>query len=209
MIEFKCTKCGFQREVSDKYAGKSVRCPKCKAPNHVSQSASKPETEPCETYKFNCPDCDQKIRLKKKYAGRRLKCTKCDKIIQAPEISDAAPELRLADPTDVLRVGHDQLLGADAGGMNMDDLMQFEAQSPAVDIPRPRPAEQTSQEAKPSGGRGPKSPGRQDGSGSKSKMLMIVGIVVVVVAAMIGIGVMVGSSVSSESKMHSACPCNY
>ncbi len=184
--------------MSDKYAGKSVRCPKCKASNRVSQSAAKPKTEPSETYKFNCPDCDQKIRLKKKYAGRRLKCTKCEKVIQAPEINKPADELKLSeDPTDVLRVGQDQPLGADAGGMNnmMDELMQFEAQSPAVDIPRPRSVEQTPQGAK---GAAPKPRPRKDGSGGKSKMLMIIGIVVVVVVAMIGIGVMVGSSGGSD-----------
>ncbi|MCK5565407.1 MAG: hypothetical protein KAJ07_09190 [Planctomycetes bacterium] len=196
MTEFKCTKCGFQREVLDKYVGKSVRCPECKAPNRVSKSAPKRETEPSEAYKFNCPHCNQKIRLKKKYAGRRLKCTKCEKVIQAPEISDAAPELKLADPTDVLRVGQDQPLDAGAGGMNMDDLMQFEAQSPAVDIPSPHSVEQTPQDAK---GGAPKPRSRKDGASGKSKMPMIIGIVVVVVVAMIGIGMMVGSSGGSDT----------
>jgi len=45
MVEFNCTKCGHHYAISDKYAGKSVRCKPCGSINQI------PESEP---HKMSC-----------------------------------------------------------------------------------------------------------------------------------------------------------
>lgn len=88
--------CGEWITVSKRYAGKVVRCPRCKAsvqiPGDVaSDSTDRPrpktvraKTKPeAEMIRFACP-CGQKIRIPARYGGRRGKCPHCGARLRIP-----------------------------------------------------------------------------------------------------------------------------
>lgn len=115
MVIFDCTNCDFVKSVSDKYAGKNIRCPKCKTPNRLGEPTSKAESPKNKnSIGFLCTDCSQKINVPDKYAGRRIKCPKCQTPLSVPDHrKPAEPELE----NNIF------------GGMN--DLIQLEKQASA------------------------------------------------------------------------------
>lgn len=144
MIKFQCNKCSFAKDVSDKYLNKRVRCPKCQAPNLVSQKAeakaqpTQKTAPPADVIRFACPSCSLKIKVKSEYAGKKVRCAKCKNPLTVPAAPKAAPSLEVKDPTSVLRAGHEDTGKNDFGGdifSGMDDLLGMEQNSQAVARP--------------------------------------------------------------------------
>jgi len=88
--------CGEWITVSNRYAGKVVRCPQCKAPVQIpgdvaSDSTDRPRPKPvraktkpkAEMIRFACP-CGQKIKIPARYGGRRGKCPHCGARLRIP-----------------------------------------------------------------------------------------------------------------------------
>ncbi|MHC4545933.1 MAG: DUF5684 domain-containing protein [Planctomycetota bacterium] len=138
MIQCKCNNCGYEIKTYDKFAGKRVRCPKCKEPLQLPHGEG--GTSPKETaiIKFRCPNCDQKIGLPTKYAGKVVRCAKCEHRLRVPQAPGAAAQPKPQDDLAALRVGQEQP-AADEGGIpglgDMSDLLQLEASAPAVEEP--------------------------------------------------------------------------
>ena len=63
MIKFKCSSCGFERDIADQYAGKKVLCPKCNASNLVANQQSSLDMPELEKLPSNRNDKDEIIRL--------------------------------------------------------------------------------------------------------------------------------------------------
>jgi len=94
MVRFKCTNCGYERDVGDKYLHKDVRCPACKAVNHVTGEVIQTAGQENSIIKFRCPSCNQKIGLTQDYAGKRVKCAKCSNPLVVPGTGGEAGEER-------------------------------------------------------------------------------------------------------------------
>jgi hypothetical protein len=133
MIKLKCNNCNHQIGVPEKYAGKRVRCPKCKAPIRVPESVGKTGTQEPELIKFRCPSCNQKIGIAPDYAGKRVRCAKCKNPLIVPQTSSQSGRLTVKDETKVLRAGQEQHsadkgIWDDLGGL--DELRLAEANAP-------------------------------------------------------------------------------
>jgi len=100
MLRFKCTSCGYERDVGDKYLHKDVRCPACKIANHVTGEVLKTAGQENSIIKFRCPSCNQKIGLTQDYAGKRVKCAKCSNPLVVPGTGGAAGEERQVSQQD-------------------------------------------------------------------------------------------------------------
>lgn len=130
MIRFKCNNCNHQIEAPQKFAGKRVRCPKCKAPICVPQSVGKTGTQESELIKFRCPSCNQKMRITPDYAGKRVRCAKCKNPLCVPQASSQSGPPATKDPTAVLRAGQEQQPKKENiwdDMENMDGLLMAEA----------------------------------------------------------------------------------
>ena len=84
MIEFRCKSCGRALRVRAQYAGKSIRCPQCKAVAVVPSADSR--------IRFRCSNCNQGMSVSKASANRNIKCPKCGVTITVPGPSVAPPE---------------------------------------------------------------------------------------------------------------------
>jgi DNA-directed RNA polymerase subunit RPC12/RpoP len=140
MIKFKCSNCNHQINAPEKYAGKRVRCPKCKAPIHVPKSVGKTGTQEPKLIKFCCPKCNQKIGLAQHYAGKRVRCAKCKNPLRVPQASSRAERPVVKDETAVLRAGQEQRpaeegIWGDLG--SMDELLLEETKAPSVERQAP------------------------------------------------------------------------
>jgi len=89
VIRFTCKNCGQKIKVSDQYAGKKGKCPKCRRPIVVPAALQQP-AEQSSIIKFRCPHCSQKIGLPAEYAGRQVRCAKCKQPFRVPQPSVAA-----------------------------------------------------------------------------------------------------------------------
>lgn len=138
MIRCKCNNCGYEIKTYDKFAGKRVRCPKCKEPLQLPPVEGGIRSKEAAIIKFRCPNCKQKIGLPPKYAGKVVRCAKCEHRLQVPQAPGAAAQPKLQDDLAALKVGQEQP-AADEGGMpdlgDMSDLLQLEASAPAVEEP--------------------------------------------------------------------------
>ena len=139
MIRFKCANCGFEKDVSDKYSGKRVRCPACKAANHVtaaSVSDAQNHTK-TELIKFRCPNCNQKIGLSTDYAGKKVRCAKCKGVMRVPPAEAEKPPENTKEALGVLRLKDEQ--DVDGVELRLRDLeyssQAFESGSAATDEP--------------------------------------------------------------------------
>jgi hypothetical protein len=129
MIKVKCGKCGHAIGAPDKYAGKTVSCPKCKAGIHVPQSSGEIQTSPPNIIKFHCPHCNQKIGLPQEYAGKQVRCAKCKNTFAVPMAASTAVSAQPTEkPADDFNPFDDNLL-------NFDALKQAEQNAPAADMP--------------------------------------------------------------------------
>jgi DNA-directed RNA polymerase subunit RPC12/RpoP len=111
MIKFQCSNCNHKLGVEEKYAGKRVRCPKCRTAIRVPEPVEKKEIREQGVIKFRCPSCNQKIGLKADYAGKRVRCSKCRNPLLVPQASAETGRAAIKDETEVLRAGQEQLAG--------------------------------------------------------------------------------------------------
>jgi len=89
MIKIKCGSCGRILGVPEKFAGKRIHCPKCKASINVPAPTESGGTQQ-ETIKFHCPKCSQKIGLPANYAGKQVRCAKCRNLLRVPDHSTSS-----------------------------------------------------------------------------------------------------------------------
>jgi ribosomal protein S27E len=149
MIRCKCNNCGYEIKTYDKFAGKRVRCPKCKQALQLPQGEGAVSPKPAAVIKFRCPNCDQKIGVPPSYGGKVVRCAKCKHQLRVPQAPGAAVPPKPQDEVAVLRAGHEEP-SADGSTMpglgDMSDLLQLEASAPSLEEPlRLSPAEDTSE----------------------------------------------------------------
>jgi hypothetical protein len=142
MIKVRCGKCGQTIGAPDKYAGKTVACPKCKANVQIPQSSQQAQVRPLNIIKFHCPNCNQKIGLASEYAGKQVRCAKCKNTMLVPLAASISPPVQPAEkPADDFNPFDDNLL-------NFDALKQAEQDAPAADMPmRLAPADEPTQQS--------------------------------------------------------------
>jgi hypothetical protein len=142
MIKISCAKCGHAIGAPEKYAGKTVACPKCKAAIHVTNPSGQTETSPPNIIKFHCPHCNQKIGLPSEYEGKQVRCAKCKNTFVVPQAaSGLKPIVPAEKPADDFNPFDDNLL-------NLDALKQAEQNAPAADMPmRLAPADEPTQQS--------------------------------------------------------------
>jgi hypothetical protein len=128
MIQIRCGSCGHTTGASDKYAGKKVLCPKCKAVIKVPQAGIQAAAKKPDIIKFRCPHCNQKIGLSPKYAGRQVRCAKCKNTLKVPKTASASKPLSLPKKAAEDFNSFDNIL-------DFDKLRQAEQNAPAADIP--------------------------------------------------------------------------
>jgi DNA-directed RNA polymerase subunit RPC12/RpoP len=132
IIKFKCVNCNCSIGAPEKYAGKQVRCPKCKSPVRVPEFTGKTRPQESKIIKFRCPNCNQKIGVSSDYAGKRVRCSKCKNPLRVPQ----APSSTVRDEAAVLRAGYEQPPaeeGFQRGLANLDELLLAEEKAPSVE----------------------------------------------------------------------------
>jgi hypothetical protein len=126
----------------EKYAGRQVRCQKCKQVTLIPETSQTSEVKPEQKniIKFRCPSCNQKIGVKAQYAGKKVKCAKCRKplIIPLPAAGKAPIEKKptVASPT----AGTEERLEEKSWGdfsSDFNKLLEAEAAAPAVEVEKP------------------------------------------------------------------------
>lgn len=138
MIKFTCSNCNYKVGAPEKYAGKLVRCPKCKAPTRVPRSVEKTDSHEPHLIKFRCPSCNQKIGVTIDYAGKHVRCSKCRNPLRVPQASGQAGRSTIEDKTAVLKGGQDQRpanVGEREDMPDMDELLLTEASAPSIERP--------------------------------------------------------------------------
>ncbi len=138
MIRCQCGHCGYEIKTYDKFAGKRVRCPKCKEALQIPQGEGGAGPEPAAVIKFRCPNCDQKIGAPPSYGGKVVRCAKCKHRLRVPQAPGAAAQPKPQDEVAALRAGHEEP-SADGSTMpglgDMGDLLQLEASAPSIEEP--------------------------------------------------------------------------
>ena len=137
MIKFLCSNCNHKIVAPEKYAGKRVRCPKCKAPTRVPEVSEKTDTQEPTLIKFRCPNCNQKIAVTPDFAGKRVRCAKCRNPLQVPQASGQPSHPVVKDETEILRAGHEQHPAEEGGWRdmgNIDELLLAETNAPSVEM---------------------------------------------------------------------------
>lgn len=99
---FTCANCGYRARIPETYAGKTVTCPGCRAPQ-IAKPASAAESEPTgysarlskmqtvpedDKFVFGCTGCGYRARIPREYNGKSIHCPAC-KLAQVA--SEAAP----------------------------------------------------------------------------------------------------------------------
>jgi DNA-directed RNA polymerase subunit RPC12/RpoP len=151
MIKFACTNCGHKMAALEKYAGKRVRCQKCKQPTlipQISQTTDTKKEEQKNIVKFRCPNCNQKIGVKAEYAGRKVRCAKCRTPIRIPSPTAPKAPPTEKEPAAVLKAGSEQPSEESWGdfGSDFDDVLAAEANAPSIELEKPlklAPTEET------------------------------------------------------------------
>ena len=140
MIKFACKNCGQHIKVSDQYAGKTSKCPKCKC-SIVVPMAAQASAEQADIIKFRCPHCSQKIGLARDYAGKQVKCAKCKQSLTVPQATTGAAT-NATDETTALGAGIETTAHVGIWDQlgDMDELMAAEQSAPALEFaPSPPP----------------------------------------------------------------------
>jgi hypothetical protein len=137
MLKFECKNCGYSQGVSEKYASKTVRCPKCQSFVKIGNEPIKPWLDG-GLVKFYCSACGKKLAAKAENYGRKLQCIKCKKEQIIPTLPEnIAPEEREPDATSVLKVDRGQSRqDSESGGMG--DLLSMEANAEVLERPEPQ-----------------------------------------------------------------------
>lgn len=138
MIRCECSHCGYEIKTYDKFAGKRVRCPKCKEALQIPQVEGGASPKPAAVIKFRCPNCDQKIGVPPSYGGKVVRCAKCKHQLRVPSAPGAAAQPKPQDDLVPLIAGQEQP-AADGSTMpglgDMGDLLQLEASAPSLEDP--------------------------------------------------------------------------
>ena len=136
MIKLICSNCNHEINAPEKYAGKRVRCPKCKSPVRIPQLVGQKDTQEPKFIKFNCPTCNQKIGVAADHAGKRVRCAKCKNPLRIPQASSQADSSTVKDQTDILRAGQEQKPEAESiwsNVANRDELLLADDISPSTE----------------------------------------------------------------------------
>jgi hypothetical protein len=137
MIRCKCN-CGYEIKTYDKFAGKRVRCPKCKQVLQMPQGEGGEIPKERVIIKFRCPNCDQKIGVPPSYGGKVVRCAKCKQRLRVPQAPGAAVPPKPQAEVAALSAGQGQP-AADGSTMpglgDMSDLLQLEASAPSIEEP--------------------------------------------------------------------------
>jgi DNA-directed RNA polymerase subunit RPC12/RpoP len=88
MLKFRCPHCDQKIGLPQQYAGKQVRCARCKQTIVVPTVSEQIETADKGVIRFECSGCKQKLKVSRKYAGRKFKCPKCSAVIIVPQLTD-------------------------------------------------------------------------------------------------------------------------
>ena len=136
MIKFKCSNCNHTIGAPEKYAGKRVRCPKCKVPTCVPEPIEKTGAQKQGLIKFRCPNCNQKIGVTPDYAGKHVRCAKCRNPLRVPQVSGQSGRSTVKDETAVLKSGQEQRptdegVWGDMG--SLDELLLAETPAPSIE----------------------------------------------------------------------------
>jgi len=137
MLKFECKNCGYSQGVSEKYAGKTVKCPKCQSFVKIGNEQIKPWVDG-ELVKFYCSACGKKLAAKIEDSGRKLQCIKCKKEQIIPALpGNTAPEEPKPDAISALKVDQGQSSrDSESGGIG--DLLSMEANAQALERPEPQ-----------------------------------------------------------------------
>ncbi|MBW8041783.1 MAG: hypothetical protein FVQ85_17540 [Planctomycetes bacterium] len=138
MIRLNCSNCGQKIKADDRYAGKRVRCPKCKSPLQVPQTEGVASSGETSIIKFRCPNCQQKIGLSPDYAGKVVACAKCKHRLRVPQGPSKPVQPQVPEELATGGVVGEQPFADDGGSADlgdMNDLLQLEASAPAVEDP--------------------------------------------------------------------------
>lgn len=137
MLKFECENCGYSQGVSEKYVGKTVKCPKCQSFVKIGNEPIKPWLDG-GLVKFYCSACGKKLAAKAENYGRKLQCVKCKKEQIIPALPEnIAPKEPEPDAISVLKVDQGQSLqDSESGGMG--DLLSMEANAEALERPEPQ-----------------------------------------------------------------------
>jgi DNA-directed RNA polymerase subunit RPC12/RpoP len=105
MIRFKCTKCSHRLKAREQYAGRRVRCTRCRttmrvpAPSEaaahrvIRRAPESAEELPAIRIRFLCLACGKPVGAESRIGGRWAKCPHCGKIVDVPsEILAAVAE---------------------------------------------------------------------------------------------------------------------
>jgi ribosomal protein S27E len=112
MIKFRCPHCDQKIGLAQQYAGKQVRCAKCKKALTVPQASTEAEQPDKAVIRFSCSNCPQKLKVSINHAGRKVRCPKCGAALVVPQAQE-----------------QEQLMaGASASGTTVaDDLLESHA----------------------------------------------------------------------------------
>jgi len=98
-IKAACSSCGHSFSAASKFAGKKVKCPKCKKSLMIPNGKKSPSSsaEPTAKIAVKC-DCGKSFSAKPELAGKKVKCPGCGKpiLIKAAAAKRSAPK---AEPT--------------------------------------------------------------------------------------------------------------
>ncbi len=107
-IKFKCSNCNCTLSAAKDYAGKQVRCAKCREVIRVPGPAGEPGTEGQQVIKFRCPSCNQKIGVTSDYAGKNVRCSKCKSPLRVPQLPRQPARPLIGDEAAILRAGQER-----------------------------------------------------------------------------------------------------
>ena len=125
MIRVNCGNCGQKIKTDDTYAGKRVRCPKCKEPLQIPQGEGGTSPSQSAIIKFRCPNCSQKIGVSQDYAGKVVKCAKCKHRLRVPQPPGKPAQPQAPEGLASLRGGENRLLQMRAGCLIFVTWMSF------------------------------------------------------------------------------------
>ncbi len=88
MLKFHCPHCDQKIGLPQQYAGKQVRCAKCKQIIVVPTASEQNDVTDKGVIRFECSGCKRKLKVSQKHAGRQVKCPKCGVPIAVPRLTD-------------------------------------------------------------------------------------------------------------------------
>jgi hypothetical protein len=166
MLKFECESCGYSQGVSEKYAGKSAKCPKCQSSVKIGNELIKPWIDG-ELVKFYCSACGKKLAAKAENCGRKVQCIKCKK----EQIIPTLPANTASNEPEAIPI-----LKADGG---FGELLSMEANAEVLERPAVQPFQTHEAPVKQPASRGGSKSDKQDWI--KKPVTIVGGLVCVVI----------------------------